>query len=118
MNAVSPRIAAAAASKRTEQDILNERIRNANAAAVGQIAALFSPAPQFGSIARVKWDERELLADVLAKVQALELALGTAAEFSSAMPSNYSALLDTLHAAVHDECVTLASLESRLENVE
>lgn len=71
--------------------------------------------PQFGTIARVKFDERDLFARVQAAITELELALGSAAEFSDAMPANYNALLDTLRAAVHDDCVTETALESALE---
>lgn len=74
-------------------------------------------APQFGSISRAKFDERAIFARVQCAINELELALGSAAEFSDAMPANYSALLDTLQAAVHDECVTASALESALDDL-
>jgi hypothetical protein len=96
---VSPRLAAAAASTRTHEDVLRAR-------------------PQFGSIARVKFDERELFTRVQKAITELEMALGSAAEFSDAMPANYSALLDAFNGAVHDECVTPDALEGAMENMQ
>lgn len=96
---ISPRLAAAAASTRTPEDVLRAR-------------------PQFGTIARAKHDERQYFARVQAAINELELALGSAAEFSNLMASTYSSTLDGFKALIHDECCDQGMLDSLLEGAE
>lgn len=77
-----------------------------------------SSRPQFGTLARAKHDERELFKRVQAAINELELALGSAAEFSDLMASTYSSTLQSLRDMIHDECCDQGMLDSLLEGAE
>lgn len=126
MNYVSPRLEAAAASTRKPEDVMAKRLSDEEvqlrmmehtAKCMDMVTALFEPqpAPQFGSIARVKFDERELFARVQKAITELELALGSAAEFSDLMPDTYASTLQSLKDMIHDECCTASMLDSLME---
>jgi hypothetical protein len=119
MNYISPHLQAAAASTRTHDDVLNERIRRYNADVVGQIAALGQPKPvasDFGSIAYAKVEERQTMETFLAAVETFRAEITAAVKLSNTdMEDRLLDLLSWVDAAIHDAAVSKAAWEVMIE---